>query len=137
MSDNKSRNSQQTTTSNVTNDQTLAATDNRVGGDNAAIGGNVSTASGDISGGLMISTTDQGAIKGGVDIAQESLNVVRGAISGAQSSASDTIGQVIGLANEARQSETSGAINNLVKYGAWVVGAALVVYLVTRMPSKA
>jgi len=116
-----------TSTSNVI-DQTVTTSDNRVAEGNAAVGGNVSTGPGDINGALTISTTDQGAVRGGVDLALEAIKTVGNTVSSIQSSASDTVQQAYGLANEARQSETSGAINNLLKYGVWVALAGIIVY---------
>lgn len=122
------------TSSNSTVDQTSSTVDNRVSESGAAVGGNVTTGSGDIAGDLIISTTDQGAIQGGVDIALESMRNVSSAIAGVQSVASDSIGQAYGLANEARQSETSAALNNFLKYGFWVALAGLGVWAYSRKP---
>lgn len=118
--------------SNVTNDVSTSTVDNRVAEGNAVVGGNVTTGSGDINGTLTITTTDQGAIKGGVDIALESLRNITAAtgnaVSAVKSTASDSIAQAFGLANEARQSETSGAINNFLKYGVAAVIVGIIAY---------
>lgn len=124
-----------TSTSNVI-DQTVTTSDNRAAEGNAVVGGNVSTGPGDITGSLTISTTDQGAVKGGVDLALEAIRTVGSTVAGIQSTASDTVQQAYGLANEARQSETSGAINNLLKYGVWVLIAGIVVWGITKAPKS-
>lgn len=125
-----------TSSSNTTLDTTTSTVDNRVAHDNAAVGGNVTTGSGDINGSLQITTTDQGAVKGGVDIALESLRRISDSTSNSLASvksvASDSIGQAYGLANQARQSETSGAINNVLKYGVWVALAGIAAYVIVR-----
>jgi len=126
----------QTSSSTTTNTSqtTVNTVDNRaVQGDNARIGGNVTVNPGDSPiGTLNISTTDQGAVQAGLDIALESLQGLFRQTNATQSIASDSISQAYGLANEARQSETSGAINNFLKYGTWVALAALVAWAVVR-----
>ena len=126
----KSSSSSSNTTNNA--ETTVTTVDNRVARDNAAVGGNVTTGSGDINGSLTVSTTDQGAIKGGVDIALESINSISDALKNTQSETSRTIGQAFGLANNARQSETSGAINNFLKYGVWVALAAIAAVVIVK-----
>lgn len=121
------------TTNNNIKDTTITETDNRVGGDNAVFGGNVSINPSDSPvGAINVTTTDLGAIKGGVDIALESIagiqNANKSTIDAIKSTTSDTIGQAFGLANEARQSETSAAIQNLLKYGAGIVALGLLVW---------
>lgn len=134
MSSNKSRNNQTTETTNQTFDTTNTNTDNRVSESGAAVGGNVSLGSGDVAGNVMISTTDQGTVMAARDVALESLAGLRDLAKSNASVASDSIGQAYGLANEARQSETSGAINNFLKYGAVVLVIALVAYAYTKSP---
>jgi hypothetical protein len=130
----KSSSSSSNTTTNV--DTTTSTVDNRVTEGNAAVGGNVTTGSGDINGSLHVTTTDQGAVKGGVDIALESLRKISDSTSGSlaavKSVASDSIGQAYGLANQARQSETSGAINNFLKYGVWVAIAGIAAFVIVK-----
>jgi len=128
---NSRANTQSQTTTN-TSQTTVNTVDNRaVQGDNARIGGNVTVNPGDAPiGSLNISTTDQGAVQAGLDIALESLSGLRSQTNATQSIASDSIAQAYGLANEARQSETSGAINNFLKYGTWVALAALVAWAI-------
>lgn len=132
-----------TTSTATTVDQTITNTDNRTAEGNAAVGGNVTTGPGDINGRLSITTSDQGAIRGGLDLATEAIQTVASTVQGIQdaanssvrsiqSSASDTVGQAYGLANEARQSETSGAINNVLKYGVWIALAGIIVYGIVR-----
>lgn len=125
--------STRSSTSNL--EETISTVDNRVARDSAAVGGNVTTGSGDLNG-VTISTTDQGAVKGGVDIALESIRRISDASKSSQAAvqsvASDSIGQAFGLANEARQSETSGAINNFLKYGVWVALAGIAAYVIVR-----
>jgi len=128
--------SSSTASTSNTIDTTTSTVDNRIARDSAAVGGNVTTGSGDINGSLSISTVDEGAVKGGLDLAHESLSLIRGASDAAlqsvKSVASDSIGQAYGLANEARQSETSGAINNFLKYGVWVVLAGIAAYVIVK-----
>jgi len=125
-----------TSSAQTTNDSTISTVDNRVAKDNAAVGGNVTVNPGDINGSLAISTVDEGAVKGGLDLALESLKQITSATQSStnavKSVASDSIGQAYGLANEARQSETSGAINNFLKYGVWVALAGIAAYVIVR-----
>lgn len=130
------KSSANTTSSNTTQDQTTSNVDNRVGGDNAAFGGNVSIGpTGNIDkGGITISTTDQGAIKAGSDAIMEAIQSVtdlaKNQTTATQSVAKDSISQAYGLANQARQSETSGAINNFLQYGTWIALAGILAYAV-------
>jgi Zn-dependent alcohol dehydrogenase len=118
--------------STSTQEQTISTVDNRVARDNAAVGGNVTTGPGDINGSLSISTTDQGAVKGGVDLALESIHASTSAQTRTQKTATDQVSQAYGLANSARQSETSGAINNFLRYGTWVAVAAIAAFIIVR-----
>jgi hypothetical protein len=122
----------QATTTTTTNQSTINTVDNRaIQGDNAIVGGNITLNTGD-SAQVDLTMTDLGAVRGGLDLALESLRGIQSATSGANAAvmsvASDSIGQAYGLANEARQSETSGAINNLAKYLFWIALAGVVVY---------
>jgi hypothetical protein len=72
-----------------------------------------------------INMTDLGAVMGGLDLAREALQLVSGANAKSTDALSSQVGQAYALANQARQSETSGAINNFLKYGAIVVGLAV------------
>ena len=128
MSNNKSRNNQSTSTVNNTYDTTVTTTDNRVAESGAAVGGNISLGPGDISGTVTLEQTDQGSILAARDIALESIAGISALAKSNQSVASDSISQAYGLANEARQSETSGAINNFLKYGAIIAVIAIVAY---------
>lgn len=119
-------------TSNQTVDTTSTVTDNRVASGQAMVGGNVTTGPGDINGSLTVSTTDFGAIKGGVDIALESLKGIQDSNASLKSVTSDSISQAYGLAQAARQSETSGAINNLTKYLFWVAIAGVSAYVIVK-----
>lgn len=119
-------------TSNQTVDTTSTVTDNRVASGQAMVGGNVTTGPGDINGSLAISTTDFGAIKGGVDIALESMRGLQESNAAVKSVAADSISQAYDLAQSARQSETSGAINNLTKYLFWVALAGLSAYVIVK-----
>jgi len=120
-------------TNNTTNKtETINTVDNRIGEDGAVFGGNVTLGPGDISGTVTIQNVDQGAVLAGKDIALESLKGIGAALNATQSVASDSISQAYGLANEARQSETSGAINNLVKYATWVALAGICAYAITK-----
>jgi len=139
MSNNKSRNNQTTSTTNYTYDTTTTNTDNRVAESGAAVGGNVSFGPGDISGTVTLEQTDQGTVLASRDIALESIGGIRDLASqvtqSVKSVASDSIGQAYGLANEARQSETSGAINNFLKYGAIIAVIAVIAYAYTHKKS--
>lgn len=124
-----------TSSSNTTYDTTVSTVDNRVSEGNARVGGNVTVNPGDVQGPLSISTTDQGAVQAGVDIALESIRTVQNLATANASSSRDIVSQGFDLAQEARQSETSGAINKLVMYGAAVLIVGLIVYGVTRAKS--
>jgi len=126
----KANTSSQTTTN--TTQSTINTVDNRaIQGDNAIVGGNVTLNTGEASQ-VSVTSTDLGAIKGGLDLAFESIRHIQEATAGSnaavKSVASDSIAQAYGLANEARQSETSGAINSLTKYLFWIALAGVVVY---------
>lgn len=122
-----------TTTNNNLDETNISQVDNRVAEDNAIIGGSVFITPTDSPvGSISLQSTDLGAIKGGVDIALESIRGIQSstanAIAANNSVTSDLTKQGFDLAQAARQSETSGAINNLVKYGTWIALAALVVW---------
>jgi len=124
------------TTNTSTTQSTINTVDNRaVQGDNAVIGGNVTVNPGESSQ-VSINMTDLGAIKGGVDLALESLGFAKStnsaSIDALKSVTSDSIAQAYGLANEARQSETSGAINNLTKYLFWIAVAGVIAWAVVK-----
>lgn len=121
-----------TSTSNTTVDTTTSTVDNRAAGSGATFGGNVTTGPGDITGTLAVSTTDFGAILAGKDLALESIRALTKSAESTKSIASDTIQQAYGLANSARQSETSGAINNVVKYGAIVAIAGISLFIIIK-----
>lgn len=125
-----------TTTTN-TDQTTINTVDNRaVQGDNALIGGNVTVNSGEASQ-ISVQQTDLGAIGAGLDIALESLGVIQSATSGSiaavRSVANDSIDKAYGLANQARQSETSGAINSLTKYLFWIALAGVAAYAFVKL----
>lgn len=141
-----SKTSSQTTTNTVSS--TVNTVDNRiVEGDNARVGGNVTVNPGDNSGTLNISTTDQGAVQAGLDLALESLgfsgDIFNQAIgfakstqSGFQSGANDLVSQSYSLADQARQSETSGAINNFAKLAAIVAVVGILAWVAVRTTGK-
>lgn len=109
------------TSATTSTDNSINTVDNRAGGDGSIFGGNVTLNPGDIaSSTLNITTSDQGAILAGRDLALEALNFARSTQTTSASQLSDLSGQAFGLANEARQSETSGAINNFLKFAAIV-----------------
>lgn len=119
-------------TSTNTSQETYNTVDNRaVQGDGAVFGGNV-TVTGSQGGPLTISTTDQGAVAAGLDVALESLAGVRGLVEANASIAKDSISQAYGLANQARQSETSGAINNALKYFAVIAVIGIAAWAYSR-----
>lgn len=129
-----SKGGKSSTTNNTSNEETtITETDNRVGGDNAVFGGNVSLNPNDSPiGSINVTTTDQGAVRGGVDIALESLDFARSTQEGIKSVAKDSISQGFDLAQAARQSETSGAINNFLKFGAIIAVAGLAAWAFIR-----
>jgi hypothetical protein len=133
MSSSSSKNT--TASTNQSSQSTINTVDNRQAGDNATVGGNITVNSGEASQ-VKIEATDLGAIKGGLDIALESLRGIQaatgGAVAAVQSTASDSISQAYGLANEARQSETSGAINSLTKYLFWIALAGVAAFVLVR-----
>lgn len=90
-----------------------------------------------------VSVTDGGAIAGALALGQQlslaSLDFARqtqagsAAIQNSTAAAlNDSVKASYALANNARQSETSGAINNFLKYGAIVVGLAIAAYALRR-----
>ncbi len=121
-----------TSSTNTTYDTTISSVDNRVAEGNAAVGGNVMVNPGDINGSLSISTTDQGAVRGGVDIALESIRAVQAGTAAQSSLTKDLVAQSYGLANEARQSETSGAINKFVQYGAIIAVVGILAWALRK-----
>lgn len=112
--------------------------DNRVLESGSVTGGDLVISSGDNSAPTTynIMQTDAGAIKAGVDVALAGIDSVqtqaRSSATALQSIASDSINQAYGLANQARQSETSGAINNLVKYVFWVAVAGVAAWAIVK-----
>ena len=125
-------NSQTASTTNTSNTSTTINTvDNRaVQGDGAAIGGNVTVSSNE--GSLNISTTDQGAVQAGLDLALESLGTIQNLAAAHESSNRDTIYNAFSLADKARQSETSNAIQSTLKYGAIIAAIALIAWAYTK-----
>lgn len=142
-----------TTTTNTTN-STINTVDNRaVQGDNAVIGGNVTVNSGEASR-VSVQQTDLGAVQAGLDIALESLSGIQSAtnrvldfgtnvLSTGESltkkvidSNNSTIGAAYSLAQGARQSETSGAINNFLKYAAIIAGIAIAGWALVKTKGK-
>lgn len=124
-----SRTSQQTST--TTNQSTLNTVDNRtVDGDNARIGGNVTVTGSE--GPLTITTTDQGAIAAGLDLALESLGTIKDITNTSQSVQRDVTYQAFDLADKARQSETSNAIQSTLKYGAIIAAIAILAWAYAR-----
>lgn len=131
LSSGKGNSTPKTTNTSTTNTSqtTVNTVDNRaVQGDNANIGGNVTLNAGDIQAPVNVSTTDFGAVQSALDFALESTTR-------AQTAVGESVKQAYGLANEARQSETSGAINNFLKYGAIVAVVVAVAWVATRSKS--
>lgn len=81
---------------------------------------------------VSIQTLDGGAVLGGLDVARKSLDIVDAVNSRSTAALSAQVGQAYQLANQARQSETSGAINNVLKYGAVVLGLAVLAWAAVR-----
>lgn len=132
MSSSSSRNT--TASSNQTVQETMNNVDNRATQGDGSIGGNVNLNLGTSAtlSDVTISTTDQGAVKAGLDMALESLAGMQNVVKANASVASDSISQAYGLANAARQSETSGAINNALKYFALVAGLGILAWAYKR-----
>lgn len=119
------------TTSTTNESTTINTVDNRaVQGDDARIGGNVTLTG--TSGPITIETTDQGAVQAGLDLALESLGGIHNLVNANASVAKDSISQAYGLANQARQSETSGAINNALKYFALIAVIGIIAWAYAR-----
>ena len=119
-------------TSSTTNNSTesnVSNVDNRVGEAGAVFGGNISvTPTNSPIASLSISSTDQGALRTGGDIALAALDLVRANAETTAAASKDSVSQAYGLAQAARQSETSGAINNFLKYGAIVAGLLILAW---------
>ena len=115
---------------NTTNTTDLSRVDSRVIESGANVGGDVQVTGN--SGALTITTTDQGAVKAGTDIALESMRGLASNVNATESIARDSISQAYGLANQARQSETSGAINNLLQYAFWIGAIGIAAWAFTR-----
>ncbi len=75
---------------------------------------------------------DGGAVLGSLDLAKEALAQIAAVQQGASDAVTAQAGQAYNLANQARQSETSGAINNVLKYGAIIVGIAIAAWAVVK-----
>jgi hypothetical protein len=93
------------------------------------IGGNATSANLSVEvgkkGTAVFQMLDGGAVMGSLDLAREALAQVVAVQKGANDAVTSQAAQAYQLANQARQSETSGAINNFLKYGAIVLGLAL------------
>ncbi len=123
------RSSADQATTTQTRDTSINTVDNRVGGDNAVFGGNVTLNPMDSPiKSLSISTTDQGAVKAGLDATLESLKFAESTQSSGSSLAKDLTSQAFDAAQAARQSETAGAINSLVKSAVIIGVVALIAY---------
>jgi len=138
LSGGKGNSEKQTQTSSSTTaiDTTTNTVDNRaVQGDNATVGGNVTVNSGEASQ-VQITTTDLGAVSKGLDLALESIYGIQQATSNStealKSVTSDSISQAYGLANQARQSETSAGLNNFLKYGAIIAVIGIIAYVLVK-----
>lgn len=86
-----------------------------------------------------VTVTDGGAIAAARDVGLASLDFAKRsqdslqALTSAQAQASkDSVAAAYSLANQARQSETSGAINNVLKYGTWIALAALLAWAASK-----
>lgn len=120
-------------TSNVSTEANVNNVDNRVAESGAVFGGNISvTPTNSPITSLSISQTDQGALRVGGDLALKALDLVRAQSETTAAQQSASISQAYGLAQAARQSETSGAINNVLKYGAIVVVLAIAAFAFRR-----
>jgi hypothetical protein len=83
-----------------------------------------------------VQLTDAGAVQGALAYAREStlavLDYARQSQDTVLGASKESTAAAYGLANQARQSETSGAINNALKYGAILVGLAIAAFALRR-----
>lgn len=122
LSSSKAKSTTTTTTQDVT------TVDNRVSEAGAIMGGNVSINTQGSPGNVTVQSLDPGAIAAGRDLGLAALDLVRQAQETTTAASERQISQAYGLAQAARQSETSGAINNFAKYGALVVVVAVLAW---------
>lgn len=131
------RSKSSTSSATTTKDSTVNTVDNRVGGDGAIFGGNVTFNPGDSPiGTINLQQTDHGAIMAGTDVALESLEFAKSTQSGfvdsVVSTTKDLASQAFSSASEARKSETAGAIQQFVKVAAIVAVVAIAAYAYTK-----
>lgn len=134
-----------TSTSSTTTQSTSNTVDNRVAeGAGAVLGGNTSLNlnQSDVAE-LVINQTDLGAVMGGLGLATHALDSVLEGASRVLESADKTqktqtslVDRAFSLADSARQSETSGAIQNTLKYGAIIVGLAILAFAAVKLSKK-
>lgn len=121
--------SSKATSNTSTTTQDVTTVDNRVGGEAGSIlGGNVSISAQGATGNVTVQSLDPAAIAAGRDLGLAALDLVRNAQETSTAANERQISQAYGLAQAARQSETSGAINNFARYGAVVVGLAVLAW---------
>jgi hypothetical protein len=109
-------------------DASIVNTDNRVAESGSVLGGNLSISPVNSSGDVNVTQTDLGAIRGALDTVGETLAFARSTQEANANLAAQSVTAGAALANNARQSETSGAINNFLKYGAIVAGIAFLAW---------
>lgn len=130
-------NSKANTTSNVSTETesfTSNNVDNRVAeGDGAIMEGNTALNLVDSEfGDLNLTMTDLGAVAQGLGIARASLDSLVGIAGESIAAGQASTKQAYSLAENARQSETSGAIQNTLYIGGALVALAIIAYAVKR-----
>lgn len=81
---------------------------------------------------VTLNQLDDGAIGRALDFAGEALNFAQATQSGSQAADAAQVSKAYQLADQARQSETSGAINNVLTYGALVLVVGIIAWAATR-----
>lgn len=89
-------------------------------------------AAGAPSGNINISTIDPGALQTAREVISNGMDHLQSNLNSVTSLANDSINQAYQLAQSARQSETSGAINALTKYLFWVAVAGIGAYVIVK-----
>jgi hypothetical protein len=121
-----SQSAQESTSTTTTNDQSKV--DNRDLGGSSFAGGDMSLVTGDTAQ-IDITTIDPGALATARAIVSDSMGHLQDSLNSVQSLASDSIQQAYSLAQDARKSETAGAIDQFVSYVFWLGLAGIVAYV--------
>ncbi len=136
LSGGKGNSRSQTATSNQTTTEQFTSNnvDNRVSeGDGAIFGGNTALNLVDAPVGVLnLNMTDLGAVAAGVGLARSSMDSLVGIAESSISASQGYVAQAYSLADKARQSETSGAIQNTLYIGGGLIALAIIAYAVSR-----